>query len=305
MNSEYDVLEYYNLDENVSNEVIEKLLKRDNDFVGKINYLGFKGEVVEISYYTKQQDFIEAINEDKWCGRLISISTLKGNKRKEIDDTKEYPEFNYDYFMNWAKISGERDEVEFAYKIRMDMLERYMLLNRTEGIQKVSFTANEIGRRMEIWDSAKEWLEWRVYEKYHDRYYKNNDEIEKLIIKQNEENKKLHLKIIEKNKVEPIMMLDEEIIEVVPVNWTNEVYMSKNNKNKDFIKIVKAFKCKEKDDWYVYNSFPYKAENEAGVIMKCMLQKGLIVSTFNDVANEKINNKSNAIENKKSMQRER
>lgn len=84
MSSEYDVLKYYNLDENVSNDVIEGLLKRDNDFVGKINYLGFEGEVVEISYYTKQKDYVEAIKEDKWCGRSITISTIKGSSREVV-----------------------------------------------------------------------------------------------------------------------------------------------------------------------------------------------------------------------------
>lgn len=86
MISEYDVIELYNLDENVSNEVIEDLLKKDNDFVGKINYLGFKGEVVEISYYTKQKDYIEAIKEDKWCGRPITINTIKGNSREVVKE---------------------------------------------------------------------------------------------------------------------------------------------------------------------------------------------------------------------------
>ena len=80
--SERDVTKHYNLDENVSNDVIENLLKREHDFVGKINYLGFNGEVVEINYYTDHDDYIKAIKEDKWCGRPITIDTLKGNTRE-------------------------------------------------------------------------------------------------------------------------------------------------------------------------------------------------------------------------------
>lgn len=86
MISDCDALEFYNLDKNTNSDVVESLLKRDNDFVGKINYLDFNGKVAEISYYTNYEDYISAIKEEKWYGVPITIATIKGNKREVYNE---------------------------------------------------------------------------------------------------------------------------------------------------------------------------------------------------------------------------
>lgn len=65
-------------------ECIENALKKQSDFVGRIDFLynPSKGEdgIGEISYYTDKKEYKSEVNDSYDCGRPISCKILKNNE---------------------------------------------------------------------------------------------------------------------------------------------------------------------------------------------------------------------------------
>lgn len=77
----YDVVDMYGF-ENSNKETIEKLLKADNNFVGRIDYLDNNGKVAETIYSTNKKEYLNEIQDSFEIGRPISFKLIEGNQKQ-------------------------------------------------------------------------------------------------------------------------------------------------------------------------------------------------------------------------------
>lgn len=78
--SDYDVRKLYGLNEDVEINILEELLKNDNDFVAKIDYLNMKGKPAETFYFINKDFYMEEVEDAVNCGVPIFSNQLKGTK---------------------------------------------------------------------------------------------------------------------------------------------------------------------------------------------------------------------------------
>ena len=81
MFSIYYVLDIYGL-KNSNKETIENLLKTDNNFVGRIDYLDNNGRVAETMYSINKKEYLNEIQYSFEIGRPISFKLIKGNQKQ-------------------------------------------------------------------------------------------------------------------------------------------------------------------------------------------------------------------------------
>lgn len=82
-----DVLDMYGL-ENSTFKTVENLLKTDNKFVGRIDYLGFNGAIGETMYFINKKEYINEIKDSYEVGRPISFKLIS-EKEREINKELE------------------------------------------------------------------------------------------------------------------------------------------------------------------------------------------------------------------------
>lgn len=74
-----EIIEKYD----IPSEKIEKYLKDNYSFIGRIDYIyGSGGETGETLYYTNKEKYLDELRESYRINRSLSFKVLKGNQKE-------------------------------------------------------------------------------------------------------------------------------------------------------------------------------------------------------------------------------
>lgn len=89
--------------------------KEYSNLVGKIEYLGFEGEVAESISYTDVDEFLDAIYEIDYCGMPASVKIYEGNESnrilERINDIRSTLSWSYRYLGNPETLNEKKSKL--------------------------------------------------------------------------------------------------------------------------------------------------------------------------------------------------